>query len=160
MVRSLRVHGKGTDKYDNIRIGLNSRLDSIQAAILIEKLAAFPNELKLRQNIAMSYTNSLKEKYHCPILPHGYTSSWAQYSVRLKNGPRENIMTILKDNKIPSVIYYEKNMHQQTAFKGLGKRIENLRVAERMAKNVFSLPMHPYLSEAETARIVEVLLHE
>jgi dTDP-4-amino-4,6-dideoxygalactose transaminase len=157
MIRSLRVHGKGMDKYDNIRIGLNSRLDTIQAAILIEKLSAFPHELNLRQNIAKIYSGALNKKYHCPIVPSGYTSSWAQYTIRAKKGGRDEPMVRLKENGIPSLIYYRKNMHEQTAFKNFGNSIDNLLVAEEMAKSVFSLPMHPYMQETDQQIIIDKL---
>jgi len=157
MVRSLRVHGKGTDKYDNVRIGLNSRLDTIQAAILIEKLSEFPIELELRQNVANTYNKALAESYHVPHIPENYLSSWAQYTIRTRSGGRDEPMSALKDAGIPSVIYYGKNMHEQTAFKALGNFSGRMPVAEEMAKSVFSLPMHPYLENDDFNLIMKHL---
>ena len=154
MVRSLRVHGKGTDKYDNVRIGLNSRLDTLQAAILIEKLLEFPRELELRQSIATNYSERLNEKYFVPLVPEGFVSSWAQYTVRVKNGDRDVPMTKLNEAGIPTAIYYEKNMHQQTAFKRIGNSFDRLSISEKVAKSVFSLPMHPYVSKSELDDII------
>ena len=157
MLRSLRVHGKGTDKYDNVRIGLNSRLDTLQAAVLLEKLAAFPAELEARQDVAGRYSDALGEQFVVPHVPAGYVSSWAQYTLQPKSGSREDYMSRLKDAGIPSVIYYGRNMHEQTAFKGAGNRLNDLSVAEKAARNVFSLPMHPYLDAEQSAEVIEKL---
>ena len=145
IIRSLHVHGKGADKYDNVRIGLNSRLDTIQAAILIEKLVEFPKEMELRQQVAKRYDTSLCNKFIIPHVPKGYISSWAQYSVRAKIGTREEHMTAYKEKGIPTMIYYGTNMHQQSSLKNYAKNYANLSIAEKVAKEVFSLPMHPYL---------------
>lgn len=145
LIRSLRVHGKGADKYDNVRIGLNSRLDTIQAAILIEKLIEFPNELELRQQVAKKYNVSLNNEFIIPHVPEGYISSWAQYTVRAKVGTREDHMRAYKEKGIPTMIYYGTNMHEQTALKGYARGNNLFPVAEKVAKEVFSLPMHPYL---------------
>lgn len=158
MVRSLRVHGKGSDKYDNVRIGLNSRLDTIQAAILIEKLKEFPIELDLRQNIAQNYNLKLQENYKTPFIPNGYISSYAQYTICAENGKREAHMKVLKDAGIPSVIYYGKNMHQQTAFKSLENSHGCLPISEKVAQSVFSIPMHPYLEASDQEKVIEILM--
>lgn len=144
LVKSYRVHGKGKDKYDNVRIGINSRLDTIQAAILLEKLAEFPQELINRNKSAAKYESELCNKYNTPKVPVGYTSSWAQYT--LVDAKRDEIMAEYKAKGIPTMIYYATCMHQQTAFKELGYQEGDFPVAERLAKQVFSLPMHPYLN--------------
>lgn len=154
LIRSYRVHGKGLDKYDNIRVGVNSRLDTIQAAILLEKLAVFPHELTLRNEIAREYTAALGEKFTTPLVPEGYISSWAQYTIINEN--RNALMAALKDKGIPSMVYYSRCMHEQTAFLNLGQK--GLAVAERLSGTVFSLPMHPYLEKHDLSRIGDALL--
>lgn len=155
---SLRVHGKGADKYDNVRIGLNSRLDTIQAAILLEKLAEFPRELELRQAVADRYRAALHNRFHVPYVPDGFVSSWAQYTIRPMEGTREDYMSALKVAGIPTAIYYGKNMHEQTAFSGLGYNKQgDFPIAEAMANSVFSLPMHPYMSERDILKITDRL---
>lgn len=143
LLRSLRVHGKGEDKYDNVRIGMNSRLDTIQAAILIEKLAEFHKELVSRNIAANKYTDELKSKYKTPIIPEGYLSSWAQYT--LVADDRDAEMARYKELGVPTMIYYGKCLHQQTAFEYLGYQDQDFPVASKLARSVFSLPMHPYL---------------
>lgn len=143
LFRSYRVHGKGKDKYDNVRIGINSRLDTIQAAILLEKLAEFPTELVARNRAAENYNNTLDGNFITPFVPEGYLSSWAQYTVISEN--RELEMARFKADGIPTMIYYGTCMHQQTAFKDLMYTDDDLPIASRLAKQVFSLPMHPYL---------------
>lgn len=143
LLRSYRVHGKGSDKYDNVRIGMNSRLDTIQAAILLEKLAAFPDELRQRNRAAKNYETVLAGRYQTPVTPDGYLSSWAQYTLVDEN--RDAIMADYKTKGIPTVIYYGTCMHQQTAFKDLGYSDTEFPVASRLARQVFSLPMHGYL---------------
>lgn len=155
LVRSYRVHGKGQDKYDNVRIGVNSRLDTIQAAILLEKLAVFPEELINRNAVADSYATLLGEKFATPKVPAGYYSSWAQYTIVDEN--RDKWMNALKDNGIPSVIYYGKCMHHQTAFADISQGAV-LPVAESLASRVFSLPMHPYIQPQDISeKIISVL---
>ena len=143
LVKSYRVHGKGKDKYDNVRIGMNSRLDTIQAAILLEKLAEFPQELVNRNKAAGKYEKGLSGKYKTPQVPEGYLSSWAQYT--LIDEHRDSVMAYFKKKGIPTVVYYATCMHQQTVFEGLGYKEGDFPVAERLAQQVFSLPMHPYL---------------
>lgn len=151
LVQSLRVHGKGQDKYDNVRIGMNSRLDTIQAAILLEKLAAFPQELENRQELAQTYNDKLASLFNTPTVPKGFASSWAQYT--LQSDKRDALMVALKEHGIPSVIYYGRCMHQQTAYEDL-QVYGQMPIAERMAKTVFSLPMHPYMSEQSRSIII------
>jgi len=143
LLRSYRVHGKGSDKYDNIRIGMNSRLDTIQAAILLEKLVEFPQELINRNKAAANYENELSALYKTPQVPTGYESSWAQYTLLSDN--REQVMAHYKEQGVPTVIYYGTCMHQQTVFSGLGYQDGDFPVAEKLAKQVFSLPMSGYV---------------
>ena len=143
LFRSYRVHGKGKDKYDNVRIGINSRLDTIQAAVLLEKLAEFPTELIARNSSATKYSESLANKYITPHVPDGYFSSWAQYTLITEN--RDAEMARYKAEGIPTMVYYGTCMHQQTAFIELGYKDADFPVAARLSKQVFSLPMHPYL---------------
>lgn len=152
LVQSLRVHGKGQDKYDNVRIGMNSRLDTIQAAILLEKLAAFPQELEHRQMLAQSYTTALKGCLKTPVVPVGFSSSWAQYT--LQSDERDVLMAKLKEQGIPSTVYYDRCMHQQTAYKN-SQTYGSLTVAEQLAKTVFSIPMHPYMPHEESTKVIQ-----
>ncbi|CAH9052839.1 UDP-2-acetamido-2-deoxy-3-oxo-D-glucuronate aminotransferase [Pseudoalteromonas holothuriae] len=143
LIKSYRVHGKGKDKYDNVRIGMNSRLDTIQAAILLEKLAEFPVELENRNDAANRYTLQLKNTFKTPVVPDGYGSSWAQYT--LQSDERVRAMADYKAQGIPTVIYYGRCMHEQTAFVDLGYQAGDFPIAEKLARSVFSLPMHGYL---------------
>ncbi|WP_298769007.1 DegT/DnrJ/EryC1/StrS aminotransferase family protein [uncultured Shewanella sp.] len=144
LLRSYRVHGKGKNKYDNVRIGMNSRLDTIQAAILLEKLAEFPTELVNRNNAAIQYEQELSDIYKTPQIKNGYLSSWAQYTLVVDN--REEVMAKYKAQGIPTMVYYATCMHQQTAFKELGYQEGDFPIAEKLAKSVLSLPMHGYLN--------------
>lgn len=144
LVKSYRIHGKGSDKYDNVRIGMNSRLDTIQAAILLEKFTEFPTELINRNKAADSYEKQLSKTSKTPQVPEGYFSSWAQYTLVDIN--RDTIMAEYKAKGIPTAIYYGTCMHQQTAFSDLGYKEGDFPVAEKLAKSVFSLPMHGYLT--------------
>ena len=143
LLRSYRVHGKGSDKYDNVRIGINSRLDTIQAAILLEKLAEFPQELINRNNAAANYERERAIIHKTPQVPMGYESSWAQYTLLSDN--RVQVMADYKAQGIPTVIYYATCMHQQTVYANLGYQEGDFPVAEKLCQQVFSLPMHPYL---------------
>jgi len=155
LLRSLRIHGKGIDKYDNVRVGVNSRLDTIQAAILLEKLEEFPHELKSRDLIAKNYTENLHNIYKTPFVPEGYFSSWAQYTIVSENRDKE--VATCKNEAIPTMIYYGKCMHEQTAFSSLGYVNGDFPVAEKLSKSVLSLPMHPYLLEEQQKSILELL---
>jgi len=155
LLRSLRVHGNGIDKYDNVRIGVNSRLDTIQAAILLEKLSAFPKELEVRNLIAKRYTEELNKLYKTPFVLDGYMSSWAQYTVLSEN--RDEEIANFKDKAIPTMIYYGKCMHLQTAFKSLRYMDGDFPVAEKLSKSVLSFPMSPYLLEEQQSSIFEVI---
>ncbi|WP_153445948.1 DegT/DnrJ/EryC1/StrS family aminotransferase [Vibrio algicola] len=145
LIKSYRVHGKGRDKYDNIRIGMNSRLDTIQAAILLEKLEVFPFEMVSRQNQADKYSKQLHGIVDTPIIPDGYISSWAQYTILSRD--RDSFMNDYEKEKIPTMIYYKKCMHQQSVFSSLNCINNDYPVAESLAKMVISLPMHPYMND-------------
>ncbi|MDD3630328.1 MAG: DegT/DnrJ/EryC1/StrS family aminotransferase [Bacteroidales bacterium] len=151
ILKSLRVHGKGSNKYDNVRIGVNSRLDNIQAAILLPKLKLFEDyELQSRNIIAQKYNELLSNIVITPYVPSGYISSWAQYSIIFKNEEdRNKVKGKLKDMGIPSVIYYEIPLHLQTAYKNNKKKYVDLSTAENICKRILSLPMHPYLEDNE-----------
>lgn len=156
-LKSIRIHGKGNSRYDNIRIGLNSRLDTIQAAILQVKFKAFVDyELEKVNQIAKSYTEKLKDKVKTPITPDGYYSSWAQYTIQLENKKqRDALQEKLKEHGIPTMIYYPKPMHEQIAFEDIASKVNDLSVTEDLCKRVLSLPMHPYLEEKSIAEICE-----
>ena len=143
ILRSYRVHGKGKDKYDNVRIGMNSRLDTIQAAILIEKLLAFPQELVNRNKAALIYTKELNDIYKTPIIPIGFSSSWAQYTIITSN--RKCAVEYFDKKNIPTMVYYRKCLHLQPAFEKLNYKKNDFPVAENFARKVLSLPMHGYL---------------
>jgi dTDP-4-amino-4,6-dideoxygalactose transaminase len=158
LIKSYRVHGKGTDKYDNVRIGMNSRLDTLQAAVLLEKLAEFPQELINRNKIAEQYETELSEKFNTPKVPENYISSWAQYTLLADcTEQRSEIMARLKDSEMPSVIYYGTCMHQQTALNNLGYQVGDFPIAEKLAARVFSLPMHPYMDLSSQQNVIKAL---
>lgn len=158
LLRSYRMHGQGTDKYDNVRIGLNSRLDSLQAAILLEKLAIYPEEIELRQEVANRYAAGLADVLDVPVVPEGQVSVWAQYTVRTREGQdRGAIMAALKDQGVPSVIYYPNPLHRQTAYAGFPADPAGLPATDEAAARVFSLPMHPYLDADTQGTIIEAV---
>lgn len=155
---SIRVHGKGGDKYDNVRIGLNGRMDTLQAAIVLEKFKLFPNEVSLRNQVAASYNSKLGGAVVTPEVQEGYLSSWAQYSILAKDAEeRAELQAKLKEAGIPTAVYYPKSLHQQTAFAHLGLAEGDFPISEEMSQRIFSLPMHPYLEEADIETICDVL---
>lgn len=157
-LKSIRVHGKGENKYDNIRIGLNGRLDTIQAAILLHKLKVFPNELEKRESVATQYSKQLKRKFITPFTPSGYTSAWAQYSILgNSNEHRSECQAKLADKGIPSVVYYQIPLHLQTAYNYLSYKRGDLPICEDISNRILSLPMHPYLTEVEINEITILL---
>ena len=156
IINSLRLHGKGSEKYDNVRIGLNSRLDTNQAAILIEKLKIFPQELILRNEVANKYSASLSERYHTPVVGAGFMSSWAQYTLIAKD--RVSLQSHLKNCDIPSVVYYPKALSQQSGYTNYPIVSSGVEVSERLSSTVLSLPMHPYLTEEQQSKIINALL--
>ncbi len=158
VLRSLRVHGQGSDKYDNVRIGMNARLDTLQAAVLLEKLRIFADEIAARQLVAARYGALLRDLVRVPEVPDGLTSVWAQYTVRLPAGlDRGAIAARLKAAGVPTALYYAKPLHRQTAYRDYPVAGNGLPVSERLAEEVLSLPMHPYLDEAVQDRIVGAL---
>lgn len=153
LLRSIRVHGQGSDKYDNVRVGVNGRLDTIQAAILIEKLAILEEEMLIRQKIAQHYSDHLKEVVTVPVLSSNVTSAWAQYTICLKNQDREKVVKSLESKGIPTAIHYPKPLHKQLAFKHY-PTAGTLYISEMLAETVLSLPMHPYLDTELQTRII------
>ena len=154
-LRSLRVHGHGSDKYDNIRIGLASRLDTIQAAILSEKLKIFPEEIDARNRIARRYSEGLGDVVIVPAVPAGSISVWAQYTIRVADGRRDALAVALKAEGIPTAIYYPIPLHRQQAYKYFPVGKGGVTVSERLASEVISLPMHAYLDAATQDRIID-----
>jgi dTDP-4-amino-4,6-dideoxygalactose transaminase len=159
VLASLRVHGQGSDKYDNMRIGLTARLDTIQAAVLLEKLKIFPAEIAARDRIARRYAEEFAGIVTVPRVPEGCTSVWAQYTIRVPNGRRDFIAADLKAQGIPTAIYYPKPLHRQTAYRHFPIVESGLAISERLAGEVISLPMHPYLDEATQDRIITAVRH-
>lgn len=171
ILESIRVHGKGGHKYDNVRIGINGRLDTLQAAILLAKFDIFPEEAELRNQVAQRYTDLLStgnleprtlnlepSSLLTPHLPREARSAWAQYSLLAENEDhRTALLKKLQDNKIPSAIYYPKPLHRQTAYAYLGYNEGAFPVSEDCASRIFSLPMHPYLKPEDQERIAALL---
>lgn len=159
LLESIRVHGKGEMKYDNVRIGLNSRLDTMQAAILSVKLKAFADyELKDINEAAAKYTeklSDLQDKVKLPVIPKGYYSSWAQYTIQLKDKEtRGSLQATLKEDGIPSMVYYPKPMHRQEAFAGGDYSDADFPNTVKLCDTVLSLPMHPYLTDDDINAVV------
>ena len=157
IMRSLRVHGQGSDKYDNVRIGINGRLDTLQAAILIEKLRIFPDEIESRDRVAQRYNTALEDIAIVPRVAAGLTSVWAQYTIRLPGKNRDAVAAALKAQGIPTAIYYPKPVHQQVAYREFPVAGNGLPVADRLAAEVLSLPMHPYLEPELQDRIIQAV---
>lgn len=160
LARSYRMHGKGSFKYDNVRIGMNSRLDTLQAAILRVKLKAFDAyELDAVNTVAKRYTSNLNGMVHTPVVPLGFGSSWAQYTIVLnEEQQRDNLQNTLKASSIPSMIYYPKPIHEQTAYNNIDCRGVDFPITEKLCKTVLSLPMHPYLTASEVDQVSEVVV--
>jgi dTDP-4-amino-4,6-dideoxygalactose transaminase len=157
VLRSLRLHGQGSDKYDNVRVGMNGRLDTLQAAILIEKLKIFPDEITRRDRIAQRYAAGLRGLVIVPELAAETTSVWAQYTIRVPASRRDQIAADLKAQGIPTAIYYDKPLHRQTAYKEYPIAGNGLPVSDRLAREVLSLPMHPYLTDEAQDRVCEAV---
>ena len=151
-MRSLRVHGQGRDKYDNVRIGLNARLDTLQAAILLQKLEIFPEEIVLRQRVAERYSSGLAGMVRVPVVGDDRVSVWAQYTVRAAG--RDRLMNLLKANGVPTAVYYGRPLHQQTAYRRYPVAGGALAVTERVASEVLSLPMHAWLQQADQDHVL------
>jgi dTDP-4-amino-4,6-dideoxygalactose transaminase len=157
-LRSVRVHGQGSDKYDNVRLGLTGRLDTIQAAILLEKLKIFEDEIAARNLVAQRYAQGLGNVVTVPYLASGATSVWAQYTIRLPAGTDRNAFAAaLKAQGIPTAIYYPKSMHQQTAYRDYPVADGGLPVCEKLSEDVISLPMHAYLDAPTQERIIKAV---
>jgi dTDP-4-amino-4,6-dideoxygalactose transaminase len=154
VMRSVRVHGEGRDKYDCVRIGLNGRLDTIQAAVLIEKLKIFPEEIAARERAARRYSAGLTDVAIVPKLAQGSTSVWAQYTIRLAPGKREAFAAAVNSQGIPTAVYYPIPLHCQEPYRGFPVAEGGAPVSERLAEEVISLPMHAYLDEATQDRII------
>ncbi|WP_428558421.1 DegT/DnrJ/EryC1/StrS family aminotransferase [Pseudolabrys sp.] len=157
VIRSLRVHGQGTDKYDNVLIGTNGRIDTIQAAVLIEKLKIFPDELEKREMIARRYSDALKDAAAVPSTAQGCTSAWAQYTIKVPAAKRDALAAALRAQGVPTAIYYPKPLHQQTAYRNFPVAGNGLPVSDVIAHEVISLPMHPYLEADAQDRVVNAV---
>lgn len=155
LLRSIRNHGKGKDRYDNVRIGLNSRLDTIQAAILLEKLEIFEDEMILRDKVATFYNNNVPDSMRPQKVLKTATSAWAQYT--LVHHQRDTVQAILKENGIPTAVYYPKPNHLQAPYRDDPVAPNGLKNTELLQQRVFSLPMHPYLEEPVQAQICDIL---
>lgn len=157
LVRSYTVHGKGADKYDNVRIGMNSRLDTLQAAVLLVKLKAFEQyELADINTAAQIYSRGLQDLVRVPYVKEGFYSSWAQYSILLENTAcRDGLKKHLQGADIPAMIYYQKPMHSQKAFEGMECQVTDLSVAEEVCSRILSLPIHPYIKEEKIKAVTE-----
>jgi dTDP-4-amino-4,6-dideoxygalactose transaminase len=157
VLRSLRVHGQGTDKYDNVRVGINGRLDTIQAAVLLEKLKIFDSELSARDRVAETYRELLGELTVQAVHPCA-TSAWAQYTVVLPTDVRrDDVMRRASSAGVPTATYYSRPLHWQPAYRGFPTATDTLPVTDDLADRVLSLPMHPYLAPADQQRVAEVI---
>jgi dTDP-4-amino-4,6-dideoxygalactose transaminase len=157
VIRSLRVHGQGAHKYDNVRVGMNARLDTLQAAILLQKLLIFPDELERRQHVAARYGELLGDVVGVPRVPDGLRSTWAQYSIR--HAGRDGLARSLAAAGIPTAIYYPTPMHRQPAYRHYPVAEGGCPVTEQLCADMLSLPMHPYLDDATQRRIAAAARH-
>lgn len=159
LILSLRVHGKGSFKYENVRVGYNSRLDTLQAAILLPKLEAFKEyELENRNQFAKMYTDRLKDMVKTPQVPEGYVSSWAQYTLIMENKEERNfVQEKLKESEIPTMVYYPIPLHKQIVYQDYNFNVEDLKVAEHLSDCVLSVPMHPYMTEEQVKTISDAI---
>jgi dTDP-4-amino-4,6-dideoxygalactose transaminase len=155
ILRSVAFHGKGASQYDNVRIGLNSRLDTIQAAILLEKLSILEEEMEMRQVVARRYGDGLGNLVKVPVIPEGNRSAWAQYAIETPH--RDAVRQALKENGIPTMVYYEKPLHQQKAYSRYKCASGGLPVSETLPDRILCLPIHPYLKRDDQERIVDVI---
>ena len=157
ILKSLREHGQGVDKYQNVRIGMTARLDTVQAAVLLEKLAIFEDEIAAREKVARRYNELLKDVAGVPVVDPRATSVWAQYTIRLAPGVRDGLAETLKAEGVPTAVYYRLPMHLQPAYRHYPSAGAILPVCEALAEEVISLPMHAYLDEATQDRIVDAV---
>jgi len=158
ILKSIRIHGKGKDKYDNVRLGINGRLDTIQAAILLAKFDIFPEEIKKRQQVADRYNSKLSEKFYLQEVPDGYKSAWALYSIRPKNNNRDYYLKLLKENNIPVAIYYPKPLNLQKVFFNLDYKANSFTTSKTVSENIFSIPFHPYLNKMYQELIIKLII--
>ncbi|SHI50319.1 dTDP-4-amino-4,6-dideoxygalactose transaminase [Desulfatibacillum alkenivorans DSM 16219] len=161
IMRSLRMHGQGDDRYDNVRIGINGRIDSFQAAVLISKFSIFPEELDLRQKAAERYNSLLagSDKVVTPFVEEGNQSAWAQYTLKAaKPEWRDPLLKHLQEQGVPTAVYYPKPLHRQDAFADLGHARGDFPVSDDCAARVFSLPMHPYINEEDQEAVAKAIL--
>ena len=158
IISSIRIHGQGSDKYDNVRVGLNARMDTLQAAILLEKLKLYPEEIQLRQQVAQAYFKYLKHKTlntKLQRVPEGALSVYAQFCVEIDR--RDMIQAKLREEGIPTVIYYPKPLHLMRAYAHLGYKVGDFPVSERVSQRILALPMHPYMKRQAVKFIVDTL---
>ena len=153
---SLRVHGQGQNKYDNIHLGLNARMDTIQAAVLLHKLRIFPQEVEQRQQVAVRYNQQLQGYVTTPFIPEGCTSTWAQYSIL--SDQRDQIQQHLREQGIPTCIFYQKPLHLQSVFEFLNYKKGDFPISEAVSYKVISLPMHPYLEEEQQQQVINAVI--
>tara|TARA_R110002051_G_scaffold318644_1_gene401260 strand:- start:14375 stop:15505 length:1131 start_codon:yes stop_codon:yes gene_type:complete len=159
LVDSFRVHGKGADKYSNDRVGLNSRLDTLQAAILLEKIAIYESEIETRQKVARRYTDALADQVNVPFVPEGYVSVWAQYTLTLNDAQqRDQVKAAAQSASIPTMVYYPTPLHTLKAYERFPQDPMGLKVSEDLAHRVLSLPMHPYLEPEAQDYVIETLI--
>jgi dTDP-4-amino-4,6-dideoxygalactose transaminase len=159
LIDSLRIHGKGSNKYVNDRIGLNSRLDTLQAAILLEKLSVYADEIEERQAVAQRYTNALSNRFQTPYVPEGLTSTWAQYTIKCASAAeRDALQERTKAAGVPTVIYYHIPLHRQAAYSAFPRDPAGLKVSDDLSERVVSLPMHAYLKPEIQDRIIEAAI--
>ena len=151
-MRSVRVHGQGSDKYDNVRIGINGRMDTIQAAVVLEKLKIFPEEIEARQVVAKRYNDALEDIAEVPLLAPGATSVWAQYTLKMQD--RDTVQAACREAGVPTVVYYPIPLSRQTGYRSYPRAPGGTPASDALSRRVLSLPMHPYLDEAVQAEIV------
>ena len=155
--RSIRVHGQGKDKYDNVRIGLNSRLDTIQAAVLLNKLEIFDNEIESRNNIADYYSEKLNDYVVIPFIDENNISSWAQYSILVNNEKERNgLIQYLNSKNIPTAIFYKKPFNKLDVYSNLNNN--SFYISDKLSKIILSIPMHPYMKRNEQNLIIDSII--
>lgn len=158
LIDSFRVHGKGTDKYNNDRLGLNSRLDTLQAAILLEKLSVYEEEIETRQKVAARYDEGLSDLFETPFIPEGLISVWAQYTLKMKDeAARTQLQARAKNAGVPTMVYYPVPLHRLNAYKDFPRDPDGLAISEDLATRVVSLPMHPYLDDETQSQIIRAV---
>ncbi len=153
IIRSIRVHGKGSHKYENVRVGMNGRLDTMQAAVLLGKLNIFADEIQSRQNVAAIYNKGLSDHVKTPVVLDHNKSVFAQYSILVEED-RDGVVSRLKEAGIPSAVYYPKPLHLQTAFANLDHKPGDFPITEDICSRIFAVPMHPYLSAEDQEKII------